>query len=357
MEKSRRNLILVALALLAGLAAWFAYDAWQTSSPAITTEKPISTEKLNVIQKKSEELEAAKETGDKKKIQEAEQSLSETIGGRAGKMLRMAQDRNLPIDMYGKVIDQHGRPVDGAEVYMVVAGGGTFAPGSGPVKVWTDAAGIFRLQAKGQQMEILHVKHPNLAKTIFNDAGVRSAHGFLDAVGRFGEEYSWRSYATPDNPFVIHVWRVEEFGSAKKHDGIGFFPIPNGNPYEYAEIEVTCKRDQRAPNTHWREQKGSWSITFRPINGGIQETNDLYLNEAPESGYQPELTVAMQRGDPDYKVNIQPARHYYYTANNGELYGAFSATFEPYMYDEECRVNADIKYNQTGSRNLAIKPK
>lgn len=280
----------------------------------------------------------------------------ELTDSRAWKMLNMAQSRNLSIEMYGKVIDQHGQPVVGAEVNMMVAGGGSFAPGSGPVRVTTDEAGMFRVQAKGQQMEILSVKHPNLTRPVFNVAGVKRVYGFLDTVGRFGEQYSWRSYTSPDKPFVIDVWRVEKFEKLEHGSG-GFLPVPNGKNDEQAGIIVSCTREEKAPNTHWSDQKGSWSITFSPIDGGIQETNDLYLNEAPESGYQPELTVTMERGDPDYKVNIQPARRYYYTAHNGKWYGSFSATFEPYMFDDKCLVKIAFKYNPNSSRSLAVKPR
>ena len=358
MQPSRRNLILIVLALLIGLTAWLAYNPGQEPPPKKIVENPISTAKLKAIKDKTEKLEAVKESGDAKKVRQAERSLAETIGGRAGKMLRMAQDRNLPIEMYGKVIDQHGQPVADAEVYMIVAGGGTFAPGSGPVKIKTDAAGMFRLQAKGQDVKISAVKRRDVTMymTLHPHDG-RRVRGILlrAASSNYGKKYSWRSYTTPDNPFVINVWRVEEFGSAKSDSGY-LNPVPGGKPYERSGLAVTCEREPKEPNTHWRKQKGSWSITFRPINGGIQQTNDIYLNQSPESGYQPELTVAMQRGDPNYKVNTQLARHYYYTANNGQLYGAFSATFDPYMEDEICSIHVKMKYNKTGSRNLAVKP-
>jgi len=354
MKLSRRNLTLAGVVVLA-IASWFAWDAWQTAS-APGAASSYSEAKLREIKEKAKTVEEAKASGDEKKIQEAQKSLAETIGGRAGKMLSMAQSRNLTIEMYGKVIDQHGQPVAGAKVHMMVAGGGSFAPGSGPVAVTTDEAGMFRVQAKGQEIAIGSVKHPQLSAVRFSVGQDVAGTEHLDAVGRFGEKYSWRTYTTPDHPFVVNVWRVEKFEPVDSDSGY-LEPVANGKPYVRAGLEVSCKRDPKEPNTHWRHQKGSWSITFRPIDGGIQETDDIYLNEAPESGYQKELTVSMQRGDPDYKVNIQPARRYYYTANSGKLYGAFSATFDPYMEDNTCSVKVSMKRNPNGSRNLAVVPK
>jgi hypothetical protein len=335
--------------------AWIAYDTQQAPLPQ-ASNNPYDAAKLKEIKEKAEAIEQAKKADDPGKLEKAEQSLIKAIGGRAGKMVSMARARNLPIEMYGKVVDQHGQPVAGAEVYMIVAGGGTFAPGSGPVRLTSDAAGMFRLEAKGQQIEILSVKKSNLTQTFFERISGKRNSVLLDAVGRFGEQYSWRSYTTPDKPFVINVWRVEKFEKVKSESG-AISPSPNGEPVEFAGVKVICEREPKEPNVHWRHQKGSWSITFRPIDGGIQETDDLYLNEAPEIGYQPELTVAMKRGDPDYKVNIQPARRYYYTAYNGKWYGSFSATFDPYMEDDVCSIQVAFKYNSNGSRNLAVKPR
>jgi hypothetical protein len=355
MSNPGRYLILAAVTVALVVIAWIAYDTQQASLPQ-ASNNTYDAVKLKEIKKKTETVEKAKKIGDPSKLDEAEQSLIEAIGGRAGKMVNMARARNLPIEMYGKVIDQHGNAVAGAEVFMMVAGGGTFAPGSGPVRATTNAEGIFRVQAIGQDITIGAIKHAQLTPPRFAVGEAVAGSRRLLAVDSNGKEYNWRSHTTQDKPFVINVWRVEKFESVKSGSG-GFLPIPNDKEDVQAGIVASCEREPKDPNTHWRHQKGSWSITFRPIDGGIQETNDIYLNEAPEGGYQKELTVAMKRGDPGYKVNIQPARRYYYTAHNGKWYGSFSATFDPYMIDDKCLVKMSFKYNPNGSRNLAVKPR
>jgi hypothetical protein len=149
---------------------------------------------------------------------------------------------------------------------------------------------------------------------------------------------------------------VERFEKVKVASG-AYDPKPNGEVFKYAGMVTSCKRDPSDPNLSWLEQRGSWSITFRPINGGIQETDDFYLNEAPTDGYQPELTVSMERGQTGYKINIYEPKsyYYYYTANRNRIYGSFEATFEPYVYNDKCRVNVKIKHNPIGSRNLATR--
>ncbi len=353
MKRSRITFSTVILVVIS-IGLWVMMHEPETKQPTpVTINDRPDQAKLEEVEAKAEAVEAAEAKGDEGVLEKAKQELAAAVGGRAGRMLQMAMDRNAPITMYGKVVDQHGRPVAGADVNLDIAGGGTLAPGTGLVTYTTDSAGIFQVEAKGQEVAILGVEHPRLANLIF-ETGDRTTS--LDAVGKYGKKSSWRTYTTLDNPYVIKVWRVEEFEDVEK-GGTAFIPQPNGKPDKRAGIVVTCRRDPIEPNKHWRNQKGSWSITFRPIDGGIQEADDLYLNEAPNSGYEPELTVSMERGDPNYRVRIHPRRSYYYTAHNGQWYGSFSASFEPYILEDKCLVNADIKYNPHGSRNLAVKPR
>ncbi|WP_303906564.1 hypothetical protein [Thiohalomonas denitrificans] len=149
---------------------------------------------------------------------------------------------------------------------------------------------------------------------------------------------------------------MEDFEEVES--GSGYLePVPNGKSFEAGGIIASCQREEKVPGVHWKHQEGSWSITLAAVGGGIQETNDLYLNEAPEAGYKPKITVSQTRGSSNYRVRIYPARHYYYIAHNGQRYGSFSASFDPYMESDVCLVKISFKYNPHGSRNLAVKPR
>ncbi len=287
-----------------------------------------------------------------------QRQMTEPRVSRAWRMLELARSRNMPITMYGRVIDQHGKPVEGAKVHMIIAGGGEMAPGTGRTWFVTDADGRFLIKGKGDQIQIARVEHPNVTAylTLHPSDGKRDEGKLLTAVSHFGEAHSWRTYDRPERPFVLNVWRSERFEQVEFGSG-GFYPIPNGEPSELRGLVVSCKRDPKEQGKHWRQQQGSWAITFRPIDGGIQETTDVYLNEAPLAGYEPELTIFMQRGQQGYSPRIYPGRRFYYTAHGGKWHGSFEATLDPFMYDDECRVNADYKYNSNGSRNLAVRPR
>lgn len=349
----------VGITVVAVAAIWLAMQESARTQPDRDPSKPSDYKaKLEKVKTRMAAMEGARIQGDEDVLAQARLELVAAVGGRAGRMLEMAMGRNAPITMYGKVVDQYGQPVAGARVSMVIAGGGTYAPGTGLTAYTTDSDGMFHIEAKGQEISISDVDHPQVAQLMYETRGGyrRTGAQRLKAISSHGEEFSWQSYSSPEKPYLVHVWRVSEFEDVKK-GGTAFIPEPNGEPDKRAGIVVTCRREPMEKNKHWREQKGGWSVTFEPIEGGIQQTDDLYLNEAPSDGYKRKITVSMKRTDPDYRVRIVPARRYYYTAHNGEWYGSFSASFEPYMLKDKCLVNADIKYNPNGSRNLAMKPR
>ncbi|WP_303909412.1 hypothetical protein [Thiohalomonas denitrificans] len=345
--------LLVGLVIALTVIMWASLqEDTHTPSQVGNVSPPDGEAKLKKIETKVAAVEAAQNKKDESVLKVAQRELVEAIGGRAGKMLQMATDRNLPITMYGKVVDQYGKPVVGARVNLDIAGGGTFAPGTGLTSYVTDSEGKFKVEASGQDVGILSIKHPKLATIVFETGDVSLD---LDAVGKYGKKSSWRTYNTPDNPYIIKAWRVERFEDVEY--GSGYLePVPNGKSFEAGGIVATCQREPKVPGKHWREQEGSWSITLKAVDGGIQRTDDLYLNEAPGSGYQPQITVSAMRGGPDYKVQL-PAQRFYYTAIDGQWYGSFTASFDPYMEDDVCLVDIEFKYNPNGSRNLALKPR
>lgn len=360
--KNRKFMLLAAVCIVVAGAAVM---LWPSVDPLPTPQNnPLgfSIEKQAKLKAKAVAVEQAKASGEAPQIAAAVKNFAEELGGRAGKMLRMATDRNIPVKMYGRVVDQHDRPVAGAKVQMVISGGGTYAPGTGRTYFMTDTDGRFEVSGKGQGLSILNVEHPQLSAVYFKrlTSGMKDKGVSFDAAGMYGKQASWRTYNTPEKPYVIPVWRVEKFEGVLVKSG-AFHPQPDGMPSKRSTrlgIVSTCVRDPKDPDLHWKYQKGTWSITFRPIEGGIQETDDFYLNEAPVDGYLPELTVIMERGSTDYKVVIyKPKRYYYYYMEKGKrIYGSLEVTFDPYLYKSECRVNVKrVKYNPGGSRNLATR--
>jgi hypothetical protein len=277
------------------------------------------------------------------------------ITGRLARMLDLAQALIVPVDFHARVVDQTGRPVPDVRVEFLVAGVAEFARGSGRVVERSDEYGRIHLTARGQDIGILSVTHPELAQVYFGSAALRRRDVVLEGVSPYGEKFSWPHYRDEKNPYLIRVWRSSNFESLQL--GRGYFkPTPSGAPYERDGISVRCQRDTPIPGVQDSEQTGNWSVEFSVPNGGFQETDDLYLFEAPESGYQTSLTVSMTKGDPLYSAAPKGARNYYFTANGKKTFGSLVLTFSPYQYEDICLVQYFIVANHNGSRNLAVPP-
>jgi hypothetical protein len=329
-----------------------------TGGGSRTGEAAFSPAQRALVERGYRALEEAKRQGDEAEAQGALSKIAQALGGRAGKMLEMAASRNLPIRMYARVIDQHGQGVAGVRVLVDVAGGGPYAPGSGRQLYTTDEDGRFLVDARGQSFAITAVEHPNLAAFYdLNPAiGKKSRALYLDSVGQYGRDYSWRSYATPERSLPVRVVKVDSFESLETFAG-SFAPKPNGDGFEWGGIRMTCEREPKDPSRNWREQIGSWAIRLQAIDGGVQETQDYYLAEAPADGYRSEVGVAMTRGQPDYAVRIRtPKFYYWYSEKDGKrTFGALEASFNPYIEDDLCEVRVDGKLSPSGSRNLAMR--
>ena len=98
--------------------------------------------------------------------------------------------------------------------------------------------------------------------------------------------------------------------------------------------------------------KLDWQVSITPVDGGIMTTDDLYMNLAPENGYMPSLTVDMNTASPDYQ-DVLGDQRYYFTSQNGQVYGALFVYYEPHRKDH-CKITIEYKVNLNGSRNLAV---
>lgn len=296
-------------------------------------------------------------------------------------MFFAAQSLLARIKFYGKVVDQHGEPLEGAEIRASVGGGGPMAPGSGGGLYTTDKNGLFKVKGRGQDLSI-EIYHPDISEYIVQSpSGGLSVRAYFDP---YENEQSvgagWTDHTQRKNPFIFKVWREAVFGdvydseysggSVLANNGVHTWSInqdPRKNYWSHEDgfnpegiLAVSCTRgEDRDPNeAEWRNA-GSWSMTIAPVKGGIQSAadDDWYLNLAPETGYQPETSVSRQAGSADYV--IRTSQNYYFSAQNGKIYGSLRIRFDPFggRYPDRCRIRIDFKHTINGSRHLAIKGK
>lgn len=263
------------------------------------------------------------------------------------------------ITFHGRVIDQYGQPVVNAEIYF--AGTNTYlSAGSGRGYVYTDQQGNFEINAEGAELLITGIKH----KEVMSHNLTR----FLSQDDTRGRDQNWRKHSDMDHAYLFNVWRLGEYEGAISgningdYDGDGklYTLLLDQSNYENrrndgmtkGHIYISCTR----PHMEGNRDYGDWHVSITPINGGIQESNDIYMNIAPEAGYRPSLNITMQKGSQSY-IHELINKHYYFASNNGNEYGSIRLTVRPFWNQEKeaCKIDINYKINPTGSRNLELK--
>lgn len=276
------------------------------------------------------------------------------------------------IAFHGQVIDQYGNPVTGARVEFE-AGGRYLAAGSGRGLLMTNDDGRFRFNAEGGNLIVGPIVHPELDE--FKHLAINEGNQILTRVTFFGYQHAkdgndliWTDYSA-ENPYVFNVWRktkVESLGSFYKGslsprlkcDGSKFTFDFSQKKVEYRMVSGEAKGQIRVryyctkTNDSDGDGAASWSVEIEAVDGGIQEAQDIYLNQAPERGYDPSYKISMRKDESEYKDRA--VKSFYFTANNGEFYGSIRAEFFPFMY-EKPKIFMEYKVNTTSDRSLLKK--
>ncbi len=367
MNKKPLSVFLLFIVICACVVAWLMIEK--------TNSVDIGQVPENQQKKKShylnEELKKARESGDPKKIEEIEKKITEQLPDNIRKAAKLAEQASFDIAFYGKVIDQNNAPVAGAKIEYSSVGLWNLTQGSRG-EVVTDKDGMFVVNAKGNKLFVSMPRHQNIAEayepTIVNGAVSELPSKklvFEAGQGVYDSSRGWDSYSV-DNPYIMKVWRVIDFVEVKHKKTLirlspdnkvhtfilnkrrNFMVVKKGSDLE-GDLLMRCVRD-----VDGMEQKnGSWEITIEAIDGGIQETNDHYLYEAPADGYLSALKVGKEKGR-EYGSALLANKKYYYTAHHGKVFGSLKINFEPYLKKKTCGMFIDYKINANGSRNLAI---
>ncbi len=343
--KNKKNItIVIGVILFAGVVGWYLFP----SSPehvAETEQQIIEKEPVSQQVKKEEKKPIAQSIGEYIKMPNADAAVLERIK----KIQKFQSLKTGKFDYYGKVIDQHGDPVVGATVkvdigYYPFIPNGNFYPSHKTKRLTTNADGRFSIVGEeGESVSIdlveksgyeIHYWFPPLTSFIFSRVGIEG----LKKVGN------------PDKPVIFHAWKKAE-AEPLIHDILEVGYRPDGKFYQVPlkgvkeQLKISFTVDPKGTNSNSLD----WSMKLKVIDGGLIESTDEFMNEAPLDGYISNLSYEYKKGEKDFSDDIR--KKFYLKARNGEVYGRLECRIHPYYNDI---VAVDIKYwlNPNGSRNL-----
>ncbi len=256
-------------------------------------------------------------------------------------MIFDAQNSGLH-DLYGKVIDQFGRPVVGAQAIATsVFVASSEASRNEDRIVLTDAQGIFQFTSVGGWRFGVGVKMPGY---------VWSGHG----------ELSENVQSTPERRDVFIMYKLQ-----------GAEPMTHQNfiimlPGDGTQINVNLQTGKavttggdmtitfaRNPVQIVRGTPFEWALTMDVPSGGLLEMHDLYPYVAPEIGYKQAVIITTGPTPKNY-VNTANQTYYFKSADGkfGRVTIGLHADFQP----PPTLLGIEVYFNPSGSRNLEWDP-
>lgn len=249
----------------------------------------------------------------------------------------------MPIEFYGKVIDQFDQPVERAKVML------NWTTVIGPIpdpktNVFTDANGLF--EVVGIQGKILWI--------------AVGKQGYLRSTGSVASfEYAAfyeENFHVPDpnNPVIFRLQKL--LSGEPMYKFLPYGDIVVGGPAMILDVErgrVSGQGDlafsvSLGPATN--RSGTDFNITMRGLNGaGFIFSDEEFLLKAPETGYQYARRIEVRLADPLYSP-FQTLRFYVRTGTG--KYAAGEARIELGNKRKEARFSAIVYYNPSGSRNL-----
>jgi hypothetical protein len=258
---------------------------------------------------------------------------------------------DVPIDFYGKLVDQFGNPVAGAEIKGSIRVINGVREGTDRFSTTSDAKGLFQFHGRGQDIGMMPRKQGYTIAT--TDTFFKYSHM---------EDHPYVSDA--NNPTVIKMWKLQgaehliSFGFAAYAPVDGrpvLFDLVAGQRVEPGgDISVSV---ESSPEPNTREEY-DWRVTLRAINGGIIERSGIGLEkmfQAPDSGYQPEFEASYKRGASSWSSSFTGG--FYFTTRSGSCYGKCNfriVTFR--VKNGAVPITLSGYLNPAGSRTLEIDP-
>ncbi len=264
----------------------------------------------------------------------------------------LATYNDVPIIFFGKLEDQFGNAVVGAEITgNTIIYNGQNAD-RGQAFAVSDGNGLFTLDAgKGESLGVVPRKEGYVLAT----TGTAFKYSLL---------YENHVVADPANPIVMKMWKLQGAQHLIHFSITAYVPL-DGTAVAFnlqTGKEVTAGGDivlrVKSPPKPNVVERYDWQAAVVGVNGGvIRSTNSFdQMFEAPESGYEPEFDVSYQKDVKPWSDGLEGAL--YFKSRDGAFYGKLGIELTTdVVKNGAIPVVLDGYFNPAGSRNLEIDSK
>ena len=247
----------------------------------------------------------------------------------------------LPIDFYGRAVDENSNAVAGATVQFHWPELPT-SDGSRTATTQTDSEGLFSLHGK---------LGPSLTVWV-SKQGYYASHG-----GQQGFSYILgpeQYLADPRSPVIFELRKKGQGAELiTSQNGVQsdltLRPSKNGTPIRVDFLQKKAGTTGQLEITQfkppWKEAT-EWSLSISISDGGLIETTDEFQFEAPETKYQTSVQLHFTKEEPSWRTHIK--KSYYIVFGKPPRYGRI--LIETDLGQESIFLTYAI--NPSGSRNL-----
>lgn len=271
-------------------------------------------------------------------------SLENKIEGMRG---TLSTYNDVPIDFYGKLEDQFGNPVAGAEIKGSIRVINGTRQGTDWLTTTSDANGLFQFHGRGQDIGMMPSKKGYaLAST--------------DTLFKYSHMEDHPFVSDANNPTVIKMWKLQgaeplvtinqRYKLPYTDAPITFDLVAGKLVPDGGDIKITVVRP---PGVVSGQNQQDWSLKIEAVNGGLIKSGDqeAVTYAAPDSGYQPSETFTMSTSNNTWYQAVHQG--FFLTSRNGQIYGKLGLSFH---INSEPDGLMDITFggviNANGSRNL-----
>ncbi len=264
----------------------------------------------------------------------------------------LAELNDVPITFYGRVQDQVGKPVVGAEITGSVIIDNGVKEGTKKVSAISDANGVFHLNGgHGESLGVMPRKE-GYALTA-TQTEFKYSHFYPES----------RHLPDANNPVVFKMWKLQG-GERLVH-----FQFKARVPCDSKAVRFDLQTSQRvesggdvivsveSPIKTKPTEKYNWKALIQPVDGGLipytGRMESVFL--APEAGYEPEFVVGFQKDAQAWSSRFNGS--FYLKAHGGGIYGKIDVgIITDAVKDGFIPIMASGYINLSGSRNLEIDP-